>query len=155
MMRAAKSGVIVNVTSVAGRVVFPLSSLYNGSKFGLEGVSEAAAIELAPFGIKVRLVEPGAVITDFRGHSLVMTQSETVHNYDPIVTNLMAKFGDFDNAASMPIATAKVIFDAVTDMSDRVRYLSGDDAHQMLSERNALSDENYQKTVSERFDARL
>ncbi len=154
-MRAAKSGVIVNLTSVGGREVFPLNSLYHGSKFALEGVSEAAAIELVPFGIKVRLFEPGVVHTDFSGRSMVMTQSETVRHYDPIVANVLAKFGEVVNTGSKPLAIAKVIFEAVTSTSDKLRYLAGDDAHQMMSERNALSDEEYQKKLSERFDVRL
>ncbi len=154
-MRAAKSGVIVNVTSVGGRLVLPLNSLYHGSKFGLEGVSEAAAIELAPFGIKVRLVEPGGVRTDFAGRSLVMTQSETVRDYDPLVANVLAKFAERINVGSEPIVIAKVIFEAVTNTSDKIRYAAGDDANQMLPERYGMSDEQYQKVISERFNVSL
>ncbi len=64
-MRAARRGVIVNVTSVEGRVVLPYNTICHGTKFGLEGVSECAALELAPLGVRVRIVEPGGVRTGF------------------------------------------------------------------------------------------
>lgn len=151
-MRAAKSGVIVNVTSVGGRLVLPLTSLYNGTKYGLEGVSESVALELAPFGIKVRLVEPGGVKTDFATRSLVITQSDSVRVYDNIVKNVLETFGNITNAGSEPVTIAKVIYEAVTDTSDKIRYLAGDDALEMIPKRYATSDEDYQKEVSERFN---
>ena len=91
MMRAAKSGLIINVSSTVGRIALPLSSLYVGCKSGLEGVSEAAAIELAPFGIRVRLVEPGAVHTDFSGRSMPTTvkSCQLCYKYIPMEGVLM------------------------------------------------------------------
>ncbi len=154
-MRAAKSGVIVNVTSGGGRFVTPSLSLYQGTKFALEGVSEAAAIELAPFGIKVRIVEPGAVHTDFAGGSSIMTQSETVRDYDELTERVWKKLGDLMSAGSRTIVIAKVIFEAVTNTSDKIRYPAGDDVHQMLSERFAMSDEEYKKHAIEHFDVQL
>ena len=78
-MRAAKSGVIVDVTRVLGRTVLSLNSFYEGSKYGLEIVSEAATIEFAPFGTKARPVEPGAERMDIGGNAIT-TQSETVRD---------------------------------------------------------------------------
>ncbi len=154
-MRAAKSGVIINVSSLGVRVVLPLASLYQGTKFGLNGVSEAAAIELAPFGIKVCLVEPGAVNTDFAGRGLVHTQSDTVRDYDALVERVWKKFGELIKAGSHPMAIAKVIFEAVTDTSDKFRYVAGDDARQMWAMRSAMTDEEYRKDTMERYDVRL
>ena len=72
-MREQRSGVIVNVSSVGGRMTYPLGSLYHGSKWAVEGLSEALHYELSTLGIRVKLVEPGGVNTDFGGRSFVFT----------------------------------------------------------------------------------
>lgn len=64
-MRKQKSGIIINVSSIAGRVAFPLSPAYSATKFAVEGLSEAMSHELAPFGIRVALVEQGMIRTNF------------------------------------------------------------------------------------------
>ena len=64
-MRRHKEGVIINISSIAGRIGFPLSSAYVSSKFALEGLSESMAYEVEQFGIKVILVEPGVIKTNF------------------------------------------------------------------------------------------
>jgi NAD(P)-dependent dehydrogenase (short-subunit alcohol dehydrogenase family) len=74
-MRARGGGFIVNMSSIAGVKAFPGSPFYGGSKFALEGVSEALAGEVAPFGIGVMIVEPGFFRTDFAGRSIRMTAS--------------------------------------------------------------------------------
>lgn len=68
--RANRSGTIVNVSSVGGRMTFPLGTLYHGTKFAVEGLSEALHYELLPFGVRVKIVEPGGIRTDFGGRSL-------------------------------------------------------------------------------------
>eukprot|EP00171_Calliarthron_tuberculosum_P018065 IDg18065t1 len=154
-MRAAKSGTIVNVTSVGGRLALPFNSLYHGTKFGLEGVSESTALELAPLGIRVRIVEPGGVNTDFNGRSLVLTTSDTVRDYDTLLENTLATFASFAGSGSEPIVIAKVIYKAVCDDSDQIRFPAGEDAHQMLGERYATSDENHQKKMTKQFKLEL
>jgi short-subunit dehydrogenase len=62
IMRKQRSGKIVNITSMrGGRIAIPLASIYHGTKFALEGLSESIQYELEPFGIKIILIEPGAV----------------------------------------------------------------------------------------------
>jgi NADP-dependent 3-hydroxy acid dehydrogenase YdfG len=70
IMRTQKSGHIINLSSVAGMVGTPGASIYNSTKFAVEGISEALATEIAPFGIQVTLIEPGAFRTDFANRSL-------------------------------------------------------------------------------------
>lgn len=65
IMRKQKSGTIVNISSMGGRIAFPLSSTYSGTKFALEGVTESLSYEVEQFGIKVILIEPGVVKTNF------------------------------------------------------------------------------------------
>ncbi|WP_299461553.1 SDR family oxidoreductase [uncultured Microscilla sp.] len=81
--RARKAGRFVNITSIGGLIALPFNSLYHGTKWALEGFTESLRFELEPFNIKVRLVEPGGVKTDFAGRSLVMTNTDTdIKDYD-------------------------------------------------------------------------
>jgi short-subunit dehydrogenase len=65
IMRKQRRGKIVNITSLGGRIAFPLESAYHGTKFALEGLFESIQYELEPFGIKIILIEPGAVGSNF------------------------------------------------------------------------------------------
>lgn len=65
IMRKQGSGTIVNISSMGGRIAFPLSSTYSGTKFALEGVTDSLSYEIEQFGIKVILIEPGVVRTNF------------------------------------------------------------------------------------------
>ncbi len=80
--REQRSGHILNISSLAGRIGMPLLGIYNGSKFALEGISESLAKELNPFGIKVTIVEPGGFDTDFSGRSLA--QAQPLPPYQPL-----------------------------------------------------------------------
>ena len=72
-IRGANSGVIINVTSIGGLVGFPFNSLYHATKFGLDGLSGSLNYELRPFGIRVKVVAPGGIATNFATRSLEMT----------------------------------------------------------------------------------
>lgn len=71
-MRAQKSGVIINVSSIGGRLTFPFATLYHATKFALEGLTESLQYELNPFGIRLKIVEPGGYKTNFAGRSMNM-----------------------------------------------------------------------------------
>ena len=74
--RECKSGTIINITSVGGRLSFPLYSLYNSTKWAVEGFSESLQYELRQFGIKVKLIEPGAIKTDFYDLSMELNDED-------------------------------------------------------------------------------
>jgi NADP-dependent 3-hydroxy acid dehydrogenase YdfG len=74
IFRANREGMIINVSSVGGKITFPLGSLYHGTKFAIEGISEALSFEMAEIGVKVKIVEPGAVRTNFN-FVLMMTRA--------------------------------------------------------------------------------
>lgn len=145
--RSKRSGLIINVTSVGGRLALPFNSLYHGTKFGLEGISESLALELAPLGVKVKLVEPGGVRTDFAGRSLDFMQKEGLTAYDASLAGALSVFGDPSRATgySDPSQIAEVIFEAATDGKEQLRYLAGKDAVEMVGSRNKLSDEDYRE----------
>ncbi|PHS36792.1 MAG: short-chain dehydrogenase/reductase [Robiginitomaculum sp.] len=144
-MRAAKSGVIVNISSVGGKVAFPLTSLYSGTKFAVEGLTEALGYELGSIGIKAKLVEPGAIKTDFIGRSLDFHVDENMEEYLPTVQAITAYMEQISNGenASTPELVADVIWTAATDGTSTLRYTAGADAAQLIAERKALDDDTF------------
>jgi NAD(P)-dependent dehydrogenase (short-subunit alcohol dehydrogenase family) len=143
--RARKAGLIMNVTSVGGRLALPFNSLYHGTKFALEGLSESLALELASQGIKVKLIEPGGVRTDFAGRSLDWLKQPGLTAYDQSLQGAVQRFMDPTRAEDYSDASdiAKAIFEAATDGKDQFRYLVGKDAQAMVAHRATLSDEAY------------
>ncbi len=152
-MRERGTGMLMNVTSIGGRIALPFNSLYHGTKFALEGISESLAMELEDLNIKVKLIEPGGVRTDFAGRSLDFAQVEGLTAYDEMLGKALATFQDPARGEhySDPEDIARVIFEAATDGSDQLRYLAGADAKAMACEREELSDETYRRVIRERF----
>ena len=144
-MRAQRSGVIVNVSSVGGRITYPLGTLYHGSKWAVEGASEALHYELAPLGIRVKIVEPGGVRTDFGGRSFVFTHDPALADYQPLVDAAAAALeAGTPSGSQEPEEVAEVIFDAATDGTMQLRYISGDGAKAFLANRySAQQDEEF------------
>jgi NAD(P)-dependent dehydrogenase (short-subunit alcohol dehydrogenase family) len=120
--RERKGGTIVNVTSMAGRTAFPFSSLYNATKFAVEGFTESLQYEVEPFGIKVKLIEPGPIKTDFYSRSQVVAKKEGLTVYDHRVGPFMEFMNKGGETAPDGSLVAQAIYDAVTDGSKRLRY---------------------------------
>ncbi len=122
ILRSQKRGVIVNVSSVSGIAALPFSSLYAASKFAVEGFSESLAYELEPFGIRVKLIEPGPIKTDFYSRSEEIAKSESLHVYD----ERFEKFLEFANKGGEDAPdgslVAEAVWNAVTDGTKRLRY---------------------------------
>lgn len=118
LMREAGSGVVVNLSSVGGRITIPLLSIYNATKFAVEGLSEALQYELEGHGIRVKLIEPGGSKTNF-GISMVQTPH-------PAYKALMDSFNRLweKGTANLPgpEKVAQTIYRAATDGSARLRY---------------------------------
>lgn len=146
-MRAQGNGVIVNISSVGGRMTYPLGSLYHGSKWAVEGLSEALHYELSLLGIRVKLVEPGGVKTDFGGRSFVFTHDPELTDYQPLVDMATAAMEEGTPSGSQePEEVAEVIFTAATDGTPQLRYISGDGAKALLA--NRYSDEQDERFVA-------
>lgn len=138
-MREQKSGTIINVSSVGGRIVFPFGTLYHSSKWAVEGLSEALDFEVRLFGGRVKIVEPGYVNTDFGGRSFAFTNDEELEAYQPLVKAFMEAAGTMDTSAYQePEEVAEVIWTAATDDSDQLRYISGVGAKATLSARYSI-----------------
>jgi len=149
--RANKRGVIVNISSIGGKMTFPLGSLYHGTKFAVEGISEALSFELSQIGIQVKIVEPGAIATDFAGRSFDFSNDESMPEYQETVGKLMEGFGNALSNASEPIVVADKIYEAVTDGTDKLRYEAGDDAVQLMANRKQLDDATMMANVKAMF----
>ncbi len=125
-----KAGTIINVTSIGGLLTVPTFSVYNASKFALEGLSEGLWYELKPFGIRVKVIEPGGVKTDFSGRSLDQWDSSNFPEYKPLTDVMLSRFSnaDYTKNFSSPELVSEVVFKAATDDNDTLRYLAGKDA---------------------------
>ncbi len=136
VMRAQRSGVIVNVSSIGGRITYPLGTPYHGSKWAVEGLSEALHYELALLGIRVKIVEPGGVNTDFSGRSFVFTTDPELADYQPLIDMASAALeAGASSEDQQPDDVAEVIYTAATDGTTRLRYISGDGATALLANR--------------------
>lgn len=152
-MRERGSGTIVSISSIGGRMTFPLGTLYHGTKFAVEGLSEALHYELGAIGIRVKLVEPGMIATDFGGRSFDFQNDESLAGYQPLVKAMFGTMGskDFARNASAPEVVSQVIWDAVTDDSARLRYTAGEDAHQLMAARSAQDDAEFIGGIKRQF----
>ncbi len=154
-MRERRSGTIVNVSSVGGQVAFPTGTLYHGTKFAVEGLSEALHYELEPLGIRVRIVEPGMVKTDFGGRSFDGSSGEAPAEYEPIIAGTARMFGSLGGNAAEPETVAGVIWDAANDSTDQLRYRAGNDgALALLDDRKTQDDATFMKGMKERMAGR-
>jgi NAD(P)-dependent dehydrogenase (short-subunit alcohol dehydrogenase family) len=135
VMRQQGSGHIVNMSSTAGLVGFGGSSLYCGTKFALEGTSEALAKEVEPFGIKVTLIEPGAFRTDFNGRSLA-TAKQSIDAYATVSRASLQWFKQVDGGQpGDPAKAAQAIIQAVESSHPPMRLALGTDAMSLIQEK--------------------
>ena len=142
-MRAAHSGIIVNVSSIGGQMTFPLGSLYHGSKFAVEGISEALHFELEPLGIRVKIIEPGMIKTDFGGRSFDFEMGEGLPEYQPAIEGMQKAMGHYAANPSSPDIVSDVIWNAVSDGTSTLRYRAGDDANALLDARKQQDDGDF------------
>ena len=149
--RANGSGTVVNIASMGGKVSFPLGTLYHGSKFAVEGLSEALSFELEAIGVRVKIVEPGAIRTDFGGRSFDFNNDESMSEYQDTVGKVTAAFGAVASAGSEPDIVASAIYEAATDGTSQLRYVAGADAEQILAARKAADDADFLAGIKGQF----
>src|SRR5918994_410568 len=152
VMRKQGAGKIVNITSMGGRISIPLSSSYHGSKFALEGLSESIQYELEPFGIKIILIEPGAVGSNFwKNIKIAKLSSNTNSLYTQLGNRMSKAFKEMEQNAIHPSKVAKTILDAVTSDNPQLRYIVGDDAARMMEARKNISDTKFGDLIKKQF----
>ena len=147
IMRKMGSGIIVNVSSIAGRIGFPGTPAYISSKFALEGLSECMRYELSPFGIKTIIIEPGVIKTDFFS-SMKVAKGKPDSPYREITEKVMNGVKMMAEMGTLPDEVAKTIIKAIQTEEPLPRYIVGSDASMFLEAKKMKTDiefENYIK----------
>lgn len=142
-MRARRSGIVVNISSIGGQITFPLGTLYHGTKFAVEGLSEALHYELQPLGIRVRIIQPGMIKTDFGGRSFEFAMDDSLADYAPSAEAMGRLFDKLASNPSSPEVVADVIWQAATAPGDQLRLRAGPDAIDLLDRRKAQDDATF------------
>jgi NAD(P)-dependent dehydrogenase (short-subunit alcohol dehydrogenase family) len=144
IMRKQKSGMIVNISSGVGRFGYPTGSAYVSTKFAVEGLSECMLYEVEPFGIKVILIEPGVIRTNFFNSSVLAKKSQDPNSpYAPLIKGMENSIGKMMKNGSTPQYVAQVVLDAITNENPKLRYLAGKDIEQLLEMKRKMSDEEF------------
>jgi NAD(P)-dependent dehydrogenase (short-subunit alcohol dehydrogenase family) len=149
LMRKNKKGVIINISSFGGVVAGQFASLYNSSKFALEGFSEALSHELAFLNIAVKIVEPGSVNTNFR-NGMEMINNE-IEDYNAELAAFIPSFVKRTEhlLKTTPENVAHTIYEAATDGKLKLRYVVGDDAQFYIDLKMRNNEEFYLKVMRE------
>jgi NAD(P)-dependent dehydrogenase (short-subunit alcohol dehydrogenase family) len=138
-MRERGSGLIINISSISGRMAPFGQGAYTASKHALEAASEAMAQELAPFGVRIALVEPGITATDMAVANLPepLADSAYPHGRRMVALNADAKNG------TPPSVVADTVLDIVSGRNTSFRTLCGEDAHMFIGLRSRMTDEDW------------
>ncbi len=144
-----RSGLFVTTTSVCGFSSNPLSPVYNATKWALEGFSESISYDLAQFNIGIKTVAPGGIKSNFMNGMQAAMDSD----YETLNKRLGELFADgtlieFTEAEQI----AQVVYEAVTDGKDQLRYLAGNDAHRIHQQRQELGAEQFRRNLTKLFN---
>lgn len=120
--RKQRNGTIINISSMGGVITFPIYSLYHGTKWALEGFTESLAYELRPFNIRLKLVEPGSIRTEFTARSQDLLKKDGLSDYDKYEAVTYRNTQDAGENSPGPEVIAKVIWKAANSSSFKLRY---------------------------------
>ena len=152
-MRQRGSGVIVNVSSVAGRVSAPLNGLYSASKFALEALSETIHYETGHFGVRCHIVEPGGVATPFPDNRRLVgaAAGDEGSPYRELITQWEAAADRLTGGArAQPEEVAAAILDAI-ETGEKLRYPVGQDANLVITARKAMDDGQFESAMRQQL----
>ena len=151
IMRKQRMGMIVNVSSIIGKMAIPLNSAYVSSKFAVEGFSESIRYELEDFGIKVILIEPGVVKSNFYENTKMSKNSlmDPKSPYHSIAQKIFDAFLPMLQNAFPAKKVAAVILEAIISDNPEIRYIVGDDAKSINETRIKMSDKEFENWVKE------
>ena len=146
-MRNQNSGIIVNISSVVGRMGLPGSPAYISTKFALEGLSECLRYELGQFGVKVTMIEPGVIKTNFFD-SMKIPESKTDPKYKQLTDNILSGLKMMVEMGTSPAQVAEVIIKAIHDDEILPRYTAGTDAAMFMEAKKMKTDIEFEKYMS-------
>lgn len=142
-MRERRTGAIVNITSVEGRLAIPNQIPYSASKWALEAAGEALAHELYKFGVRVMNVEPGVIMTSIFDNAAAATRYDKTSPYQQIMRRNGKMFAAGFVAGTQPETVAEVILEAIRTPDYKLRWPVGNDAFGMIEGRANISDETW------------
>jgi NAD(P)-dependent dehydrogenase (short-subunit alcohol dehydrogenase family) len=142
-MRTRGGGTIVQISSMGGRITFPLYAPYHATKWAVEGFSESLHYELKDLNIRLKLIEPGLIKTEFAGRSAEMVFPADPSAYDPFVKKFTAAASKALKDAVDPDIVARTIVEASSDTSSKLRYPVGKPSPMLLGLRKMLSDNSF------------
>ena len=148
VMRKQGTGDIVNISSIAGRIGFPVSAAYISSKFALEGLSESIRYELGQFGVNVIIIEPGVIKTNFFDSMKIAKKVDESDTYRDITIKVISGFKMMAEMGTPPKEVASVIIKSLKEEKPLPRYVVGNDAAMFLEAKKMKTDiefENYLK----------
>jgi short-subunit dehydrogenase len=147
-MRKQRSGKIINISSIGGKIGEPHGTWYHATKFAVEGLSDSLRMELKPFGIDVVIIQPGAIVTEWSGiarENMRNVSKGTV--YEEKVNKHVKLFERADTWGSQPVVIAKTILKAAEASRPKTRYASGAGAKAILFARRLLSDRLFDRVM--------
>jgi NAD(P)-dependent dehydrogenase (short-subunit alcohol dehydrogenase family) len=154
-MRAQRSGRVVNISSIGGKIYEPLGGWYHATKFAVEGLSDAMRVELAPFGVDVVVIEPGAIKTEWGGIAAGSALARSGHTAYAerarMVAGLLSAAETNPRLVSPPTVIADAVAKAVTARRPKTRYAVGGGAKPMLFARKLLSDRAFDRLIVAMF----
>ena len=148
-MRERRSGAIVNITSLAGRVTWAAHGHYSASKHALEAASEALAMEVRPYNIRVAIIEPGVILTPIFSKR---TKNAPTDHYEVPIRRLRRFFENRLRDPVLPNVVAEAVMTAVETDNPKLRYLVGEDAEVIAPKRRETTDEEWVGDGSEMTD---
>ncbi len=152
-MRRQRSGIIINISSFLGRIGLPLFTLYNASKYAVEGITDSLRYELSPFNIRVHSIMPGFFDTNFARDNLV-TNADTFSQHSPyanLVATLAPVIVEQINGGNAADEVAKMILNIIADEQFEAHATVGDKAKKFIPMRKELSDEDFERRVREYY----
>ena len=153
IMRKQNSGIIINISSFLGQIGLPLLTLYNSSKYAVEGITDSLRYELKDFNIRVHSIMPGFFNTQFAKENL-KTNSMTFDEHSPyskIVSSLAPVILEQINSGNNSKEIAKIILDIIQDDNFKARVTAGEKAKKFIPMKKELSDEDFERRVREYY----
>ena len=154
IMRKNQCGIIINISSFLGKIGLPLLTLYNSSKYAVEGITDSLRYELKDFNIRVHSIMPGFFDTKFARDNLV-TNLETFDKNSPysnLVSNLAPVIVEQINNGNSPKEVGQMILDIIENDKFPARATIGDKAKKFIPMRKELSDEDFERRVREYYN---
>ena len=154
IMREKEDGIIINISSFLGKIGLPLLTMYNSSKYAVEGITDSLRYELKNFNIRVHSIMPGFFDTNFARSNLVTNEKTFDENspYSSLVSNLAPVIVEQINSGNSPLEIGDMILEVINNNKFPARATIGDKAKKFIPMRKELSDEDFERRVREYYN---